>query len=189
VPLGEITFDPGDSGPTCAAGPPVSCALGTIAPGATRIVRIVGRLDPASAVTSLTNTASVTSAAPDPNPADNQAVLDVPVAPEADLSTTKQGTPDTPAAGSQVEYAITVVNNEPSDAHDVSFADDVPSGATLVSLTAPTGVSCTGAGRVSCALGTLESGQTVTMTVTASLDPGLAGRGAVQHRVRDVLDH
>ncbi len=92
------------------------------------------------------------------------------VAPRADLSITKTGTPSPLAPGQNATYTLTVKNNGPSSATSVVVTDALPASLTFVSATPSVGGPCTfTAPQVRCPLGTMTSGQTVTVTVVAHL--------------------
>src|SRR2546426_11412345 len=60
----------------------------------------------------------------------------------ADLSVTKVDTPDPVNAGSHLTYTITVNNNGPDAAADVTLSDALPAGIFFVSLSSESGWSC-----------------------------------------------
>jgi uncharacterized repeat protein (TIGR01451 family) len=68
-----------------------------------------------------------------------------------DLSIVKAASGLTPVNGGddqQIDYTLTVDNHGPADAHTTATVTDVlPSGASLVSTSAPGGVTCSSAGR------------------------------------------
>ncbi|HEY8183201.1 MAG TPA: hypothetical protein VII32_13255, partial [Thermoanaerobaculia bacterium] len=78
-----------------------------------------------------------------------------------DLSVTKTG-PATTTAGSNITYNISVTNNGPSDASNVSLSDPTPTGLTFVSATG----GCVTFAPSPCNLGTMTSGQTKSFTAT-----------------------
>ena len=115
----SIVFDPAQSDAACtvsAVG--VDCDLGTLAPGETRALQVVGALDRAVTDVSVDNTVSVTSTTDDPDPTGNSATITTGVTQEADLSIVKLADASTPAAGNELTYTLTVTNNGPSDAHE-----------------------------------------------------------------------
>src|SRR5436190_17171448 len=61
----------------------------------------------------------------------------------ADLSVTKEDSPDPVNTGSTLTYTITVNNNGPDAAANASWSDTLPAGTTFVSLSSPGGWSCT----------------------------------------------
>jgi hypothetical protein len=64
----------------------------------------------------LTNTATVSAATADPNPADNTATAQTTVVPAADVSITKTGAPDPVRVGGSLTYTLGVANAGPSQA-------------------------------------------------------------------------
>jgi uncharacterized repeat protein (TIGR01451 family) len=99
------------------------------------------------------------------------------VPPSADLSITKTDSPDPAASGSQVTYTIVVTNNGPTQATGVMVTDVVPSsgggGYTFASVNSQQG-SCVapppgGTGTVTCSLGSMNSGATVTITLIVNV--------------------
>ena len=90
----------------------------------------------------------------------------------ADLSIIKSDSPDPVTAGGALTYTITVTNNGPSTASNVVVTDTIPGGTTFVSATASQG-SCSGTGTVTCSLGSLTNGASVTVTIVVT--PNTAG--------------
>jgi uncharacterized repeat protein (TIGR01451 family) len=85
----------------------------------------------------------------------------------ADMAiTTSTPSPDPVMTGQQATWTLTVTNNGASFAGAVTTTDPAPAGWTIVSATPSVG-SCT-AGTVNCALGTMASGATATITVVAT---------------------
>ena len=68
----------------------------------------------------------------DPNAANNSSSVTTGVTASADLAITKTG-PATVVAGSSVAYSLTVTNNGPSDAANLTVTDTLPAGVTFVS--------------------------------------------------------
>ena len=94
----------------------------SLAPGAVTILTIQGTLS-TSATGTLRNTVVVTAGTPDPDPTDNRAVDDRPVALSADLSIRKTAAPDPAIPGQYVIYTLTVANAGPADAADITITD------------------------------------------------------------------
>ncbi|MFA6956702.1 MAG: DUF11 domain-containing protein [Thermoanaerobaculia bacterium] len=93
----------------------------------------------------------------------------------ADLSVTKLDSPDPVEAGSNITWTMTVGNEGPDSAADVTLSDPLPAGTTFQSVTAPGGWICTtpavGAnGTVSCSIATLSPGS-FDFTLVAQVDP------------------
>jgi uncharacterized repeat protein (TIGR01451 family) len=80
-----------------------------------------------------------------------------------DLSVDKQGPARAPTARTMT-YTANVTNNGPGTATGVLLTDDLPGSVTFVSASATQG-TCSGAATVTCSLGTINEGQTVTVTI------------------------
>ena len=113
----------------------VSCALGTLDPGAEATVTISATV--AAAGPSHDNTATVTSGSPDPTGGNDSAAVTVTVPNTADLALAKTGSPETPDAGvpDGLTYTLTVENNGPAAATDVRVTDPLPARFTPSSAT------------------------------------------------------
>ncbi|NOR27118.1 MAG: DUF11 domain-containing protein, partial [Lutibacter sp.] len=98
--------------------------------------------------------------------------------PIADLVTTKTVDNATPNVGDTVTYTITVVNNGPSIATDVSLTDALPVGVTYASYTATGGTINTYASNV-WTIGELANASSATITISATVDTGEAGNTIV----------
>jgi uncharacterized repeat protein (TIGR01451 family) len=83
----------------------------------------------------------------------------------ADLAVTKTG-PAFAQSGGTITYTITARNNGPANATGVTVNDPLPAGETLVSAV-PSQGTC--AGSVTCSLGSIASGGSATVTVTANV--------------------
>ena len=104
-----------------------SLNLGTIEAGGVRIVIIRGTVSP-TATGVITNTATVSSPTPDPNPENNTSTLETPVAVvEADVAVVKQSNQAIAVPGEPFSYTITVNNFGPSAAENVLLMDSIPS--------------------------------------------------------------
>ena len=126
----------------CASGFP--CTIATLAPGegqTTRIDLLVPR-DYAGPPT-FVNTASATSPVSDPVPGNNSAAASTFVVPEqADLFVAKFG-PSVVSPGQTFDYTVFLLNFGPGPAIDVTMADVIPAGTTLVSVTPDPRFTCT----------------------------------------------
>ena len=101
-----------------------------------------------------------------------QAMLNVVSPSSADLSVTKTASPNPGQAGLNLSYRITVTNNGPASATNVTVNDSLPAGVTFVSTGATQG-SCSGSGPVNCNLGSLALGNSAIVTiVVAPSTPG-----------------
>jgi uncharacterized repeat protein (TIGR01451 family) len=86
----------------------------------------------------------------------------------AELSVTKTDSTHWVRVGAALTYTITVTNDGPADATGLTLTDVLPSdNVSLVSATPTQGV-CAGTTTISCDLGTLGSGQSVTVTIVVT---------------------
>jgi uncharacterized repeat protein (TIGR01451 family) len=96
----------------------------------------------------------------------------VAITPLIDLWVTKDDLPDPVQVNGQLTYTIVVGNNGPDAATQVTLADPLPAGTSFVSVATTQG-SCTGGALISCNLGTIAKGATVTITlVVTAQQPG-----------------
>ena len=152
--------------PGCSGTTTVTCAIGTMASGATTTITIVVAIDAdAASGSSIANTANVTTTTNDPNDANDSSTTTATVATSADLTVTKSG-PASVTAGTNATYTIDVTNNGPSDAANVSLSDTLPPNTTLVSATP----GCSGTTTVTCTVGTLTDGASATITIVLAID-------------------
>ncbi len=90
----------------------------------------------------------------------------------ADLSITNTASPNPGQAGIPLSYRITVTNNGPGPATNVTVTDTLPAGVAFGSATATQG-NCNGTGPVNCNLGTLAAGNSAIVTIVVT--PGAPG--------------
>ncbi len=168
------TFDSGGSHAGCQATEAedvtvVGCAIGDLGVGSS--VRALIAVIPDPGFTGpLSNTAQIGAEALDPNTANNESTAVGESEPTADLALTKSG-PQTIIPGGTATYDLTVTNNGPAAATNVTIADELPTGLTPGSL--PDG--CTTAGTtVSCVVGTLANGAQRTVSIPVVIAADLA---------------
>lgn len=90
----------------------------------------------------------------------------------ADVGVTKSVDPPNPHVGDNVTYTQVVTNHGPAIAVDVTVADALPPGLTLVSVSSSKG-SCSGTSTVSCTFDQLADGESVVVTIVATVtQPG-----------------
>jgi large repetitive protein len=174
LPTGTTFGSATPSQGSCAGTTTVSCALGSIANGASATITLVVHVGPSVADgTVISNTASVSSTTADPTPANNSATSTTTVTTSADLGVTKADSPDPVTAGTDLTYTIGITNTGPSDAPGVTLTDPIPAGTSFVSATPSTG-SCAGTTTVSCNLGTLANGASASATLTVHVGSAVA---------------
>lgn len=100
--------------------------LGDLAAGERMTVLLRGTVSPAACGT-ISNTAVVISATPDPDPNNNTATMDTTVVPNGtDLTIEKCACPDPVGRGQQVTFTLTVSNAGPAEAEQVTITDILP---------------------------------------------------------------
>ena len=150
----------------------LTCVLGALVKEAKAKVTIaVIPMDRASG-TDISISASVNAAEIDPESANNTASQDTTVRPAADLSVTRAGPAEPVLLGGGFSYTLTVINQGPSKASGVTLTDSLSTSATFVSAL-PSQGSCSGTLTVACDIGTLESGNDATVTITVV--PNISG--------------
>ncbi|MGH9281311.1 MAG: Ig-like domain-containing protein, partial [Acidimicrobiales bacterium] len=96
--------------------------------------------------------------------------------PMADLRITKSGTPATVVAGSggTVTYTLSVTNDGPLTDPGVTVTDTLPAGVSVTSASASQGTCSTAGQTLTCTLGALAPGPTVTVSVQAAVGASAA---------------
>ncbi|WP_456376660.1 isopeptide-forming domain-containing fimbrial protein [Thiolapillus sp.] len=148
-----------------------NCDLGTIAASASASYAVTVQVG-AGVSGTLTNTAVVSSATPDPNTGNNTATEPTTVGAAADLRITKTDDVDPVSIGDTVTYTLQVFNDGPSNATNVVVTDTLPAGMTFVSST---GCDNDPAGVPSCNLGSMAAGTSKSYAVAVTIDQGVAG--------------
>lgn len=111
---------------------------------------------------------------------DNSACVEPPAPGEASVSIDKSADLSQAAPGDTVTYKLVVKNTGSAAASDVTVTDSLPAGVTYLSATAP----CTqSGGTVTCALGSVAAGDTVTLLVRVEVDPLPGGDTSHQHQL------
>ncbi|MGH2595871.1 MAG: DUF7507 domain-containing protein [Actinomycetota bacterium] len=127
----SVTSVTSASGSCGNVGNAVTCTLASLASGATWTITVSVFLDPSTPGGLYTDTANVTSATNDPNPANNAGSQGTIVLPAADLALTKTDGAPSVTAGTSTTYTITLTNNGPSTVGaGVVVSDPIPAGTT-----------------------------------------------------------
>ena len=154
----------------------VSCALGTIPANDAATVTIRARPDISlvgATATTVTNTATASSDVTT-SPATDTATLTI--RPGADLSLAKAVNAGTVAESGSVTYTLTATNNGPAAASNMRVVDRLPAAVdeANVSISASDSGTCTptpaaGVTTLTCTWGSVPSGATRTITITAPI--------------------
>ena len=94
--------------------------------------------------------------------------------PSADLSLTSHTSASQIVAGGSFAYTVQLTNSGPDDAKDVVFSDVPPAGVTFTSCSSTEGTCTVSGGGASLNLATLPDGETVTVTIQATLSATVA---------------
>lgn len=165
--------------PASGAAGVVRCTRLTLPAGGSATFTLLVQVPPTAANgTTIANTASVSSTSGDLVAANNVASASTTVHTVADLSVEKQANTDLAIPGIAATYALTVTNNGPSDAQNVSLADTLPANTTFITGAQTSGplLGCSwppvgGAGTLACSLPTLPIHATATFTVALLVGP------------------
>lgn len=87
----------------------------------------------------------------------------------ADISIIANGTPAAVQQGQQITYSISITNNGPHAATDVALTDMLPSGTSFVSAASTVGTCSYSGGAVSCAIGDMPDGVSVSVTIAVTV--------------------
>ena len=149
--------------------------IGTIASGGAATITLTGTVDVGEGGNTITNvTTAATGDQPDPSTAGNDLEESVVVNNAADLVTVKTilGT-STPAEGETVTFQIQVTNDGAAQATNVSLTDSLPAGISLTGGTISQGSYDAATGIFD--IGTLNVGDTATLTLIGTVDAGQGG--------------
>ena len=105
----------------------------------------------------------------------------------ADLSLTKADGTDPVTLGDEILYTLTVTSHGPNDAQNVVVTDILPAGATFVSATSDQGTCSEVGGVVTCELGAVDNGTSVSIDilVIATTDGTLENTASVASDTTD----
>ncbi|MCA2656841.1 CARDB domain-containing protein, partial [Microcystis sp. M061S2] len=164
----EVTFVSSTTTPSQQSGNTLTFELGDLAQGATKTFDIIVTAPSTPGI--ITATAAVNSTTFDPDSTNDVDILTTTVEeipPEiSDLSVTRTDATGAVALGQQYTYALTVTNNGPSTANNLILTENLPSGVNVISATAK--VNTNSSGVVTANLGSLNSGDTITVNLTVS---------------------
>ena len=147
------------------------CTIASLASGSSVTINVTATI---TAAGSFDNSATASATEPDPNPGnntDNSGNGGVAGAASVDVGIVKTA-PPTPAVGVPFDYTLVVTNHGPITATGVTVSDPLPANFALVSATSTQG-SCSGTTTVTCNVGTMLNGASVTITIRGT--PAVAG--------------
>ncbi|MGB8832158.1 MAG: C25 family cysteine peptidase [Candidatus Sulfotelmatobacter sp.] len=161
--------------PAVGAAGNVVCTDLTLNGGTAAAFSLVTKVTPGTVNgTVITDTASVSSSASDPNSANNAASASTVVGATAgaELTVTNAASPNPVVAGGNITYTQMVTNVGSVAATNATFAEATPANTTFVSLSAPAGWTCTIP--VSCTNTSVAAGASGTFTVVYKVNTGTA---------------
>jgi uncharacterized repeat protein (TIGR01451 family) len=155
------------------AGQVVSCALGTLAPGASQAFDLRASVDASAAASTVTNGASIRSDETDLDPGNDTSTAQLTIKPlPIDVAVTVEPPDGLATVGVPGRWTLTIVNHGPATATNVALATAVHGNADVLGASPP--AVCVTSPAVKCDLGTLAPGDT--RTVTVDLRPTAAGK-------------
>lgn len=140
--------------------------VGNLAAGGSTTLTFTVQPTAAAAGPGLTDTASITGAEHDPNPANNSKTTTTSILPSADIYVLISPSPSPVQAGQNVTYTITAGNNGLSDATGVVVIDTIPSDVTFDSATG--GATPDATGKITFNVGNLAAGGSTTLQVVVT---------------------
>jgi large repetitive protein len=151
----------------CAAFP---CTIPNINAGASANITVTATIGTAGA---FSNSATATATEPDPDTPDNtDDDGDAATVGSVDLQIAKSASDMTLSVGQTFNFTLVVTNNGPDTATNVVVTDPLPPQFVLQTASSTQG-TCSGTSTVTCNVGTMLDGATVTITLTGSANgPG-----------------
>ena len=150
-----------------------TCQLGTIVRGGSALILVTANV--AQGTTGqIVNTAKVIANNPDPNPGNNTGTSTVRVSPpgtpqpESDLQVVKRVDQANATPGQILTYTLVVTNNGPDTANEVQVTDAPSLPQKVLSAKASQG-SCKIGPPLTCSLGTVAAGKSVTIKVRSKV--------------------
>lgn len=166
---GDIAWEIAPSVSGCAiTDGTLDCDLGDLADGAFVSITITGTTEPADCGV-LDNTAFVDASNDDQESDDGQITVECP-----DIDITKVADDDVVSAGTGVGFTVTVWNDGPGTAYDVTVEDELPAGLDWAIDPAVEGCAITD-GVLACDLGDLAAGDEVEIHLSAPTDENRCG--------------
>jgi len=175
--------------PAVGSGGTITCTNPSFAASATSTFSPVVQVNAGTAAgTTLTCNASITTTSTDSIASNNTASTSnlVVARTSADVGIVKTDSPDPVGVGQFVTYRLTVTNNGPAVATNVTVNDPLPGTVTFISVNPSIG-SCTGTTTISCSLGTLAVGnsQFIDLIVQANATGTLTNTATVTRTETD----
>ena len=170
------------AGWTCTVGSSnVVCSIVSLVGGTSATFSLIVKVNAGTANgTVITEIASVSSTANDPNSANNTATVNTVVGTAAggELTVTNSASPNPVIAGSNITYTQVVTNTGSVAATGASFSEATPANTIFLSVTPPAGWTCAGFPAMPCSNPGVAAGSTGTFTVVYTVN-ALTSSGTV----------
>ncbi len=157
---------------SCSGTATITCTLATLAAGVDQSVVVFVTPQTGSAGATLTATANVSGDDSDPDGSNNDTSASTTVTaqpvPVSDLLLTMSDTPDPVFVGDRLRYTVTVTNNGPDDAANVTVTATLPSSAAF--LDANAGCTASSNNTVDCNLGALIKNTSASVNIDVRPD-------------------
>ncbi len=166
-----LTYVPSSSDSRCVQqGINVSCTLGTMASGQIITLPLTFSVPATHACpATITNIVTVATTSQDSNPGNNQSSAQTTVTcippPQADVSIVKTANQTTILQGQNASFTLSIKNNGPDTAQNVTVTDPIPAGLTVFSIS-DNRCSDNLQGAITCNFGSMTNGQTIPVTIT-----------------------
>ena len=172
LPSGLTLIASSTVGASCAGEPVVTCAFGSIAPGAQEIVTLTAQVANADLGT-IANTAVISTSTPQDLTSTNNSASATTTALTSDVTVSQTASVGTLVAGNEVSYIINISNIGTATATGVTLSDMLPSGLTLLSASATQG-TCDDS--VGCSLGDITVAGVVQVNILANVPLSVSGQ-------------
>ncbi|MEM7114356.1 MAG: fibronectin type III domain-containing protein [Chloroflexota bacterium] len=152
----------------------ITCALGPLNNSDVVVITVVvSTTQPGTINNSVTMTSDATDPDSDNNSASEETTVNNVPPSDSELAITKTDNADPVDFGDNIIYTVEVTNNGPEAAKSVVVTDSLPAGLTFVSATADNGGGCShDSGTISCNLGEIPNGDTVTISIEVTTATG-----------------
>ena len=151
--------------------------VGSVANGGSATLTITVSVNAGTSGQTIVNSATVSASEIDANSGNNSASVSILVGSSADLSMSISVDDSTPNVTESIIYTLTVINNGPGTATGIMANDLLPGGITYVTHTVSQGTYTPGTGGWD--IGTLTTGASVTLNITATVNPATEGQTIV----------
>ncbi|MDQ6525010.1 hypothetical protein RB608_15430 [Nocardioides sp. LHD-245] len=154
----------------------LTCTVAALDPDTSMVVTITGTLDPDVDPGTVTNSATVISATPDPDLSDNTSQVATSTAP-ADLAVATTANVAEVAPGGAITWTVDVSNAGPGPARAAVLTDQLPAGVDITSVHISQGAcgAAVAGADLTCTLGIIAPGTTVTLTVVGAVGAAVQG--------------